>query len=150
MFGCNSIKEVYFGTATNRRLSGGSWSIIAPPSIAAAAFVPMTHFSSRLGTDWAPSRLAVPVSGVALGSAARWREYRPGSVDRRWDRRRSDRRSEAVPSIRPRPPAEVWIPVGPNSALYASPARAFPPPKWRKEAKPRETRMVSTATIPIN
>jgi hypothetical protein len=33
MFGCNSIKEVYFGTATNRRLSGVSWSIIAPPFI---------------------------------------------------------------------------------------------------------------------
>jgi hypothetical protein len=31
MFGCNSIKEVYFGTAANRRLSGVSWSIIAPP-----------------------------------------------------------------------------------------------------------------------
>ena len=33
MFGCNSIKEVYFGTATNRRLPGASWSIIAPPFI---------------------------------------------------------------------------------------------------------------------
>jgi RepB DNA-primase C-terminal helical domain len=33
MFGCNSIKEVYFWTATNRRLSGASWSIIAPPFI---------------------------------------------------------------------------------------------------------------------
>ena len=35
MFGCNSIKEVYFGTATNRRLPGASWSIIAPPFISA-------------------------------------------------------------------------------------------------------------------
>ena len=33
MFGCNSIKEVYFATATNRPLSGASWSIIAPPFI---------------------------------------------------------------------------------------------------------------------
>jgi hypothetical protein len=33
MFGCNWIKEVYFQTAANRRLSGVSWSIIAPPFI---------------------------------------------------------------------------------------------------------------------
>jgi hypothetical protein len=33
MFGCNSIKQVYFWTAANRRLSAVSWSIIAPPFI---------------------------------------------------------------------------------------------------------------------
>src|SRR3974390_2125163 len=31
--GCNSIQEGYFWTAANRRLSGVSWSIIAPPFI---------------------------------------------------------------------------------------------------------------------
>src|SRR5690349_21322076 len=43
MFGCNSIKEVYFGTATNRRLPGASWSIIAPPFIKGL----VAHFQSH-------------------------------------------------------------------------------------------------------
>jgi C-terminal processing protease CtpA/Prc len=47
MFGCNSIKEVYFGTATNRRLPGASWSIIAPPFIPVVGARIRNAFSSR-------------------------------------------------------------------------------------------------------
>jgi len=49
MFGCNSIKEVYFGTAANRRLSGVSWSIIAPPFIIGEGW---NQVAKHVGRRW--------------------------------------------------------------------------------------------------
>src|SRR6185295_1282308 len=77
MFGCNSIKEVYFGTATNRRLPGASWSIIAPPFIAVLLRpLPFPDSQSIVTVDHVPPPAAFPGMTRFSVSAANYLDWR--------------------------------------------------------------------------